>query len=427
MATTTNYSWTTPDDTDLVKDGASAIRSLGTAIDSTVFTNAGNAVEKSLIDAEGDLIVGDASDAVQRLAVGSDGQVLTVDTSVDGKVKWAAPASGGDTFAAGKNKLINGDFAINQRGFTSTTTNGAYGFDRYKLLRNDGTTTYSAETFTLGTAPVAGYEAKNFARIVSSGQTATGAYSILNGTVESVRTFAGQTATFSVWAKASTGTPSIAVSFVQNFGTGGSPSSAVVTPVSKQEITTSWARYSFTATFPSISGKTIGTNNNDHLTINLFTSAGTDLATDSSSLGIQSATIDLWGWQLEAGSTATDFQTATGTLQGELAACQRYFYNHVTGNTFTIAMGYYANATNVQFYTKFPVTMRTTPSLLMASGTDYYQSSNGSDNFNSGTINQAHTNGALIFNNSEVSGTSGQSTMIIAQNASSSISFSAEL
>ena len=39
MATTTNYSWTTPDDTSLVKDGASAIRSLGSAIDSQVFNN----------------------------------------------------------------------------------------------------------------------------------------------------------------------------------------------------------------------------------------------------------------------------------------------------------------------------------------------------------------------------------------------------
>jgi len=101
MATTTNYSWTTPDDTDLVKDGAAAIRTLGSAIDTTVFNNAGAAVAKSLIDAEGDLIVGDAADAVQRLAIGSNGNVLTVDTTVDGKIKWAAPAgSGGPTFRA---------------------------------------------------------------------------------------------------------------------------------------------------------------------------------------------------------------------------------------------------------------------------------------------------------------------------------------
>lgn len=93
MATTTNYNWATPDDTDLVKDGAAAIRTLGSAIDTTVFNNAGAAVAKSLIDAEGDLIVGDAADAVQRLAIGSNGNVLTVDTTVDGKIKWAAPAS----------------------------------------------------------------------------------------------------------------------------------------------------------------------------------------------------------------------------------------------------------------------------------------------------------------------------------------------
>jgi hypothetical protein len=47
------------------------------------------------IDAEGDLIIGDAADAFQRLAIGSNTHVLTVDTSVDGKIKWAAPAGGG--------------------------------------------------------------------------------------------------------------------------------------------------------------------------------------------------------------------------------------------------------------------------------------------------------------------------------------------
>ena len=47
------------------------------------------------IDAEGDLIIGDAADAFQRLAIGSNGNVLTVDTAVDGKIKWAAPSGGG--------------------------------------------------------------------------------------------------------------------------------------------------------------------------------------------------------------------------------------------------------------------------------------------------------------------------------------------
>jgi hypothetical protein len=97
MATTTNYSWTTPDDTALVKDGAAAIRSLGTAIDSTVFTNAGAAIAKTIVDAKGDIIAATAADTVSRLAVGANDTVLTADSSTATGLKWAAPASGGMT------------------------------------------------------------------------------------------------------------------------------------------------------------------------------------------------------------------------------------------------------------------------------------------------------------------------------------------
>lgn len=95
MATTTNYSWTTPDDTDLVKDGAAAIRTLGTAIDSTVFTNAGNAIAKTIVDAKGDLIVATGADTVSRLAVGTNDYLLTADSSTATGLKWAAAPSGG--------------------------------------------------------------------------------------------------------------------------------------------------------------------------------------------------------------------------------------------------------------------------------------------------------------------------------------------
>jgi hypothetical protein len=98
MATTTNYSWSTPDDTALVKDGALAIRTLGTAIDSTVFTNAGAAINKTIVDAKGDLIVASGADAVARLAVGTNDHVLTADSAATNGVKWAAlPAAGGMT------------------------------------------------------------------------------------------------------------------------------------------------------------------------------------------------------------------------------------------------------------------------------------------------------------------------------------------
>jgi hypothetical protein len=97
MATTTNYSWTTPDDSALVKDGASAIRSLGTAIDTTVFNNASAAIAKTIVDAKGDIIAATAADTVSRLAVGSNDQVLTADSSTATGLKWAAPAAGGMT------------------------------------------------------------------------------------------------------------------------------------------------------------------------------------------------------------------------------------------------------------------------------------------------------------------------------------------
>lgn len=95
MATTTNYSWTTPDDTALVKDGAAAIRSLGTAIDTTVFNNAGAAIGKTIVDAKGDIIAATAGDTVARLAVGANDTVLTADSSTATGLKWAAPAASG--------------------------------------------------------------------------------------------------------------------------------------------------------------------------------------------------------------------------------------------------------------------------------------------------------------------------------------------
>jgi len=98
MATTTNYSWSTPDDTALVKDGAAAIRSLGTAIDSTVFTNAGAAIAKTLLDAKGDLIVASAADTAARLAVGTNNFVLTADSTATNGIKWAALPAATATF-----------------------------------------------------------------------------------------------------------------------------------------------------------------------------------------------------------------------------------------------------------------------------------------------------------------------------------------
>ena len=222
-------------------------------------------------------------------------------------------------FTAGKNKLTNGDFSLNQRLFTTTTLANQWVADRWQtVLAGDGTATYSLQTFTPGTAPVAGYEGKNFLRVITSGQTSSGVTTSIINRIEDVRTFAGQTVTVSFWAKAATGTPYIAMDFAQTFGSGGSESITGIA-AAKQTISTVWNRYSFNVSIPSISGKTIGTNEN-RLALLIWFSAGSDSNSRTASMGIQSNTFDIWGVQIEAGKTATPFQTPSGNPNAEIVS-----------------------------------------------------------------------------------------------------------
>ncbi len=269
-----------------------------------------------------------------------------------------------NNYFAGKNKLINANFANNQRGFTSTALGGAvaqYGFDRWRGTGQDGTVTYSAQTFTPGAAPVTGYEAANFARIVTTGQTATNSLGLIGQPIEDVRTFANQTVTVSFYAKAATGTPKIAVELDQQFGSGGS--TRVATYAGQVTISSSWARYSVSVAVPSISGKTIGTGSS--VVLNLFASAGSDFNSRTGSLGIQTGTFDFWGVQVEAGSVATPFQTASGSIGGELALCQRYYYRTTPGIAAgLLASGNAITTTDARFALKVPVTMRVIPTAI---------------------------------------------------------------
>lgn len=137
MATTTNYGWTTPDDTALVKDGAAAIRSLGTAIDTTTYNNAQAAIAKTLIDAKGDLIVGSAADTAARLAIGTNDYVLTADSSATNGVKWAALPSSASGLTLIDSTTFTSSSAININNvFTSTYTN-------YKIILNSDSHSYT--------------------------------------------------------------------------------------------------------------------------------------------------------------------------------------------------------------------------------------------------------------------------------------------
>ena len=284
---------------------------------STAWVSLPYASNVSPLTTKGDLYTYSTDNA--RLAVGANGETLVADSSTSTGLRWQ-----GD-YAAGKNKIINGDFGIFQRSTSATMSADAtyYAPDRWKSYFTAGSTTvtWSRQTFTPGAAPVAGYEGQYFSRISApSSFGATGEFGMYQP-IENVQTLAGQTITVSFFAKAdSARTSTIFIS--QNFGSGGS---APVSTLTSQALTTSWVRYSLTVTLGSISGKTIGTGS--ALNVGLLYTAGN--ATGA-------PVMDVWGFQVEAGSVATPFQTATGTIQGELAACQRYYFRTSGTSLFTL-------------------------------------------------------------------------------------------
>jgi len=150
MATTTNYGWTTPDDTGLVKDGASAIRTLGTSVDTTTknlnpSTTLGDIEYRS-----------STSNTNTRVGIGSSGQALTV---VAGVPSWAASATStltttGDTlYASAANTLARR--AIGSTGDVLTVSGGlpTWATPASGGMTLISTTTLSGASITLSSIP----------------------------------------------------------------------------------------------------------------------------------------------------------------------------------------------------------------------------------------------------------------------------------
>jgi hypothetical protein len=287
------------------------------------------------------------------------GDILTATNMNDlaGTLNYAVNATPTTaTQMAGKNAIINGDFGIWQRGTSFNASTTFYTADRWAAYSYSGASqTVSQQAFTAGTAPISGYEAQYFLRA-----TATNTGINVEQRIEDVRTYAGQAVTLSFWAK-SNSAQTITTYINQNFGSGGS--TQVTGATGTQALTTSWTRFTLTGTLPSIAGKTIGTSS--YLQVN-FVGATINNA------------VDIWGVQLESGSSATPFQTATGTKQGELAACQRYFaksYDQADAPAASVSAGaiyfYLGSSTTASIGSspRFPVAMRTGPTVTIYSTT----------------------------------------------------------
>ena len=222
--------------------------------------------------------------------------------------------------AGRRNLIINGGFVVWQRG--TSFTGDEYTADRWNQALSGGTATVSRQAFTLGQTEVPGNPVYYLRESCSVGNGNCG----INQPIEDVRTGAGGPVTVSFWAKG-TNPPGYgywAIQLWQRFGTGGSPSGSVQNN-KELKVTSQWKKYTFTYELGSVSGKTLGTNN-DHNVDLIIRQHESDSNTGAWELNIANV-------QVELGKNATDFEHRS--IGEELALCQRYFqgYNAVDSAT----------------------------------------------------------------------------------------------
>jgi hypothetical protein len=275
----------------------------------------------------------------------------------------------GTRLASGKNAFINGNFGVWQRGTSvsvAASATATYTSDRFALTTqaNQASTVSRQSTNDTTNLPTIQY----CARVQrNSGQTGTGAM-IFGQSLEtsnSIR-YVGQSVILSFYARKGADYSATSSALSANIYTGtGTDQSRVAASytgdaqalTTSVTLTTTWQRF-------TVSG-TIGATATELAVIFISSMTGTASTNDY---------YEVTGVQLELGTTASSFQTATGTIQGELAACQRYFEPIANG----------ADATNellgiLQVYSttqafgalKFLVQKRGTPTITISSGTAF--------------------------------------------------------
>ena len=274
-------------------------------------------------------------------------------------------------FKGRRNALINGNFDVWQRG-TSHSTTGYGSADRWAMYFQGSTTqTFSQQVFTVGQADVPNNPTYYMRNAVTTGGLTT-SLSECYQSIEDVRTFAGETVTISFWAKATATGKKLGIALYQGFGTGGSPSAAVYDETETIDLNTTWTKHTVTATLPSISGKTIGTNGDSQLALIFVADVGSSMSsypTFQSTIGTQTVTYDLAQIQIEKGDTATDFERRS--VGEELALCQRYYYyRNISG--FTPISTFRSSSAGAVMSGEFllhPTAMRTAPAITFSAST----------------------------------------------------------
>jgi hypothetical protein len=318
------------------------------------------------------------------------------------------------SLAAGKNGIINGGFDIWQRGTTGTATSGTagqgYNADRWQNYSGSNAITVSrqatADSTNLPNIQYCGRIQRN------SGQTSLNAINLVQN-LESSNSipFAGKTVVLSFYARkgANFSSTSNLLGATLWSGTGSDQSilggytgqAAVISQNST--LTSTWQRFTYSATVGATATQ-LG------LVIN-YTPTGTASTNDY---------FEITGVQIEFGATATTFSRAGGTIQGELAACQRYYQRNTFSSGNSPSTGYGLTMTTAILDVPFvsPVPMRVSPTAVDYANITAYTTLNGG--FTGGTVSinlsspmytaVRYTHGSAVFTNNTVGylyGTSG--------------------
>ena len=324
--------------------------------------------------------------------------------------------TGGQT--AGKNSVINGGMDIWQRGTSFTPNTTIYMADRWEMyVGATGTTVTRQTTSDTTNLPFIQYCMRVSRDSGNSGTNIRYLYQPME-TVNSIP-LAGKTVTLSFYArKGATFSGSIVAKASTGTGTDQNPLvtyTGAATPISATPtLTTTWQRFTYTGTFAAAATEvSVGFE---------WTPSGTAGATDY---------FEVTGVQIEVGSTATPFSRAGGTIAGELAACQRYYFrNTATSVNSFFGYGISTSTTAVAFALNSQVTMRVAPTSVDYSTIEIHLPGVADYAFTTLTLDTTFcSTNTAYFNVTGASGLTTSRTYELRANNSSSayVGFSAEL
>jgi hypothetical protein len=347
-----------------------------------------------------------------------------------------------------KNLIINGDMSIAQRSTSATgLTNGSSGYktvDRFRFEEGGSPTAVftMSQSTDVPTGQGFGYSTK-FDCTTAQGSLASGDIirfgTFLEGqNLQQLKkgTANAESLTLSFWVKSNkTGTYTMRLEDQDN--------ARMICASYTISASATWEKKTIT-----FAGDTTGALDNDNglsfiVRFNLLAGTNYDTGTLQTTWGsrtdansavgqvnLADSTANEWfitGIQLEADTSASDFEFLPYDVNFQ--RCQRYYQIIAEGNNQYFSNGFYYTATDLRSVYIHPIIMRASPSIDQVSGTNYYRfyrnnSNDGFDDFNTVITNNSQS---LLINNTDMSGTAGQSGYIATNDLNSYLALTAEL